>query len=580
MSFKIQGRNLFLLEQLISLRSIGALFCLGILIAFVLAQLLSLIGNSKLQSPANLSRDTSSLDNIPSNQTEMPAIDPKGYGFQKRAALNDEDNEILLAQISQDLKSRPIDELDFSLLRSDFLSKDPVAELASLSHIKDAILYRLVMELANSDWLQWAEEENYSGSSSIRKNRRAKGNLSSARKFINKLRVVNFQLGRYAETSALLFSSLYANSMAGRKFSVEEELYNLLMEADQIFKERALAAVSSRMHLDAEISQDEVFAKWLERLRAEFVIKHMENAPKQFETNFYLLSSIRHVIPIKEIENAYDDLLRRSVTEISPRYREELRGNLLVPDRVREILSRYPSLRDRMENFYYTSLEDKILERDVSAAKGVYLQLSALFPDSANLERLKIGISDLEKSLNAGLHGLDETFGSNVRSTSTNEVSINKDSSGNSLNGKKSVFDLGDNINRGTSSLVSLIERLGLIVLLVLALVVLVIKKKKSLAFFVNRIGILRKSHTNTGKKVDLDSEEKPGIRRFHSSDITSSSAKTNYHEPAETDDYGDYEAGEYASRSSRMVALSAIEGKKGSKTRRESSFKPKAVNL
>ncbi len=370
------------------------------------------------------------------------------------------------------------------LLHSDFFNEYSYEEQKKyLPQIKNEILRKLARELSRSDWLQWSASEN---DGNVKK--------TSARNFIDTLRVVNSNLGRYAETAALLFSGLYYATSSGRIFSPEEELYNLMLEADQLFRQRTPAALSSRVHLDIDITQDVTFQVWLERLRARFIAQFCLKEPRQIENQFYLLSTIKEEYFSEIIVKIYSELLNTVTRRISPRFREELRNSYLAPDEVRRMLSYMPELAPRIEEFYQTSFDDKVVLGDKSKARSVYLQYSSFFPDSVLLK-------EYQKEI-AGLDSVEAHEQTKPELIPAEHVDVQD---GKIETARKGAFSFGEGReNSSQGALVSKIERAGIIVILLLGLGLFIRKRWRLIKDRIFR----KKLATPVSQKRPLDNVE------------------------------------------------------------------------
>lgn len=334
-----------------------------------------------------------------------------------------------------------------------------------IPEIKNEILRKLIRELSKSDWLQWKNTELESVAAT----------KTSARNFIDALRVVNFNLGRYAETAALLFSGLYYTSYAGRSFSSEEELYTLMLEADNLFKQRTPAAFSARVHLDSDITEDSTFLIWQERLRARFVAEYCVREPNQIENQFYLLSTIKEEYLDQDSAKVYELLLEKVNTRISSKFREDLRNSFLSPDGARRIMNALPELVLLIDKFYQISFDDKVLLGDKAKARSVYIQYASLFPRSTLLSEYQNEIASLD------VQNPDEELykSKNPRSAvdKDSKVSRNVDEVSSRAERRATFTFENEEVVVSEKTLVSRIERAGLIIIILLALGVLIRKK-------------------------------------------------------------------------------------------------------
>jgi hypothetical protein len=369
---------------------------------------------------------------------------------------------------------------DLRLLHADILEQSPENKIILLPEIKNEIIRKLVRELSRSEWRQWTADT-----------KTGKPVKTYARYFIDELRVVNFDLGRYAETAALLFSAMYYSTRGGKSFSIEEELYDLLLEADLLFKERTPVAYSSRIYLDSEISEDPGFQIWLERLRARFVVQYCIRENKQIETQLYLLSTIKEEFLNDSVLETYKILFSKINSQITSRYREELRNNYLTPEKMKRLIAHLPDLAVQVEKFYQRSFEDKISIEDIPKAKSVFLQYSSLFLDSGILTEYQNEIAKLDKE------GLEILTRPVVEEMQIDDVDSKKP--------RLLTFDFGSRVSDAGGALVNRIERFGLTVIFILVLIVLFIKKGDVFRTVLSRFF---KSRGKKNKAVQFDNVE------------------------------------------------------------------------
>jgi hypothetical protein len=419
------------------------LFTVGFGLAFLSMHGIHLIAKNRVSDSKPLRAGISSEPSI-SNRTEYINNKLNGADVTSRPSLSTK-----IQHINSGIRSNNPNAI--RLLHPDVLNDFPGDELDKyLPQLKNEILRKLVIELSRSDWLQWGSSET--------DNRVAK---TSARKFIDNLRAVNFNLGRYAETAALLFSGLYYTTASGRLFSVEEELYNLMIEADQLFKQRTPAAFSARVYLDYEITEDTNFQIWLERLRAKFVVDFCLEETRQIEAQFYLLSSIKEEYHNDSVIRIYEVLLGKVSSRITPRFREELRTSYLAPAEAKRMMSLMPEISDMVEKFYQKSFEDKILLGDKAKARSVFLQYSSLFPESNTLSEYQNEIARLDS---------DDAVADNKLASTFEETENQSYESEEIKEGRRGTFSFVDGGISTSGKLVSKIEQAGLLIIVILAL--------------------------------------------------------------------------------------------------------------
>jgi hypothetical protein len=457
------------------------LFCLGFLLAFIFMHGLHVIAKRDRADPpsarARISAETEPAPLQASEPDTYAAVDDKNIVAPEVPSLSGR-----IQHIIDGIHENNPNAIRF--LHPDVLNDFPEYERREYEpKLKYEILKKLVHELSRSEWLQWSTSET--DGQTIK---------TSARRFINTIRDVNFTLGRYVETAALLYSGLYFTTRSGRLFSAEEELYNLMLEADQLFRTRTPAALSSRVYLDSEITEDSNFQIWLERLRARFVVEFCNRESRQIELQLYLLSSVKEGYHSDAVLRVYKEILGAATDKITARFRDELRSVYFSPGEAKKLMTLMPSLALPIERFYQRSFEDKIVVGDRSGARSVYLKFSGMFPESDLLEKFRHDIAEL---------GSDETIDQQGDVLTAVE---GKDSLAVSDTEKerRGTFSFGSESGAPGSSFANSIERIGIFIIILLG-VGLFFRKRWSLV--VDRVNTSRKK-ARKGRKTPPDNVE------------------------------------------------------------------------
>jgi len=267
---------------------------------------------------------------------------------------------------------------DLNILRPENLGDSVLKEATLLPQIKSLLLSQLQSIMEYEDWHGWKESLT-----------RGSPDKSKARAFVDNIRTVNFQLGRYLETAALLFSALYINTSNGRLFSSEESLYNLLLQSNELFSQRTPTAISSRIYLDTVITDDLIFVDTLESLRVKFVLSYCLKRPEELDTQFLLLSSIKPKNFTDEVIDLYSNAILRVSAKVSPRFREELRSHYFQPEKAKEISAISKRLEEAVFTLYHSNIEDYVKEGDLGRAKSNFLQLASVATDQDKLSKIQ-----------------------------------------------------------------------------------------------------------------------------------------------------------------------------------------------
>ncbi len=365
----------------------------------------------------------------------------------------------LLKKLKQEISSTDSTPVTYHSLRIENLKENPQLQLAVTPELRSFAIDSLVARLSDSDWILWKENLSSYGSSK-----------SDARRWLDKIKVVNFELGRYLETSALLFTALYNASTMGKAFSVEEELYELSTEAGTLFHAITPKAYSPRINLDTSVTSDPSFLIWLERLRSQFVINYSKKEPKQLETQLLLLASVKQEFLTPGVIDNYIRLLSFATKEISPKYRLELKDHYLQHGREHELMEISKDFSNSFEEFYAKCIDDAIIEGEIPRAKALLLKYGGYFPNSPLVIAMQEKIAELE---------IDKRTKAEALINEPKQVPAELGSS---------KIGFSDFLSGTTdrSSLRDLVERVGTWILIILTLGLVVIKSMPLVLLFFN----------------------------------------------------------------------------------------------
>ena len=305
--------------------------------------------------------------------------------------------DITLSEVKASLDSGKYSEL--SILRPENLGENSLKETALYPNIKKEILIELQDLMTFDDWTSW---ENTIKNSNYPK--------SKARSFVDNISSINFQLGRYLETSAFLFSAMYNNTAGGKLFSAEEALYNLLMQANDLFSSRTPAALSPRVYVDTLITEDPIFNDSIEKLKVKLIISYCKKRPFELDTQFQLLNSINQNYFNNEVIDLYSQVINRVTSKVSSKFREEIRDHYLSPLKAKNLSNIDPKLESSVFELYSQNIKHYLISDEISKAKSNYLLLTSIVGDSNKLSELQNLIdkqTDESKNRRASLDSLD-----------------------------------------------------------------------------------------------------------------------------------------------------------------------------
>ncbi len=370
---------------------------------------------------------------------------------------------------------------EFNLIRSESLRSNPQLYMAISTELNSFALETMVTKFSDSDWVLWKDNLSSYGS-----------DVSEARRWLNSIKVVNFELGRYLETSALLFTALYHASTMGKVFSVEEELYELSTEASTIFQAITPKAYSPRINLDIVVTSDPSFLLWLERLRSQFIVNYAKREPKQLETQLLLLASVKQEYITPDVISVYNGVLKFAREEISPKYRLELKEHFLQGGREIELMEVSEDFTSGFTLFYMKCFEDAIEGNAISKAKALALKFGEYFPQSPYIVEMQNRIADIEQEKLSKLKQIAQ-----MESKSTLV-----DQSGKKIGFSDYLSGISDK-----SSLREFVERVGVGIILIMVLALIVVRSLPLFFLYINSRKVKRErlEEERQRKEADLD---------------------------------------------------------------------------
>jgi len=380
----------------------------------------------------------------------------------------------LLKNLKQEIISTDSNKSHFNFLRSDNLKSNPQMYMAITPELRSYAIESLVSRLNDADWVLWKENLSTYGSPK-----------SEARRWLDGIKVVNFELGRYLETSALLFTALYHASTLGRVFSVEEELYELSTEATTLFQAVTPKAYSPRINLDTSVTSDPSFLMWLEQLRSQFVINYSKREPKQLETQLLLLASVKQEFLTPPVLANYVRLIDYATKEISPKYRLELKDHYLQNGRESELIEISEEFSSSFSDFYVSCFDDVVAEGEIPRAKALVLKFGEYFPKSPSIAVMQNKISKLEVDRKAKVEALNNV----VKPLALEPV-----------NSKIGFSDYLSDVSNKTS-LRELVEGIGMWIIIILTFGLIVIKSIPFVLLYFNSRRI-RRERAEASKQV------------------------------------------------------------------------------
>lgn len=253
----------------------------------------------------------------------------------------------------------------FQALRSDALALLPDYHSTVLPQLKPAALNEFLRRFNDRDWREWPV--SFDKKTKI---------FSTARLYVDDLRLANPELARYLETAGLLLHGLYQSMRSGRPYNASAELYYALQNAEQIFAGRTVSAVPARTLLDAEIVNDKSFQEKLEGYRGELAAGYYARYPDQLETGLKLFLQLQPVQCSRRVLTSFGRLLLDLSLRTTPKYRENAANMLIKATTTTEFLKAEPALGEPLAQFYLLTALDALQRSDRERARGL-LELSS-----------------------------------------------------------------------------------------------------------------------------------------------------------------------------------------------------------
>lgn len=339
-------------------------------------------------------------------------VSEKPTPVQSFILASDEEPSIPAAQLEilkEAIREGSIDSLQ--LIRTEHLSFIPEYRERVLKQLKQEALSELVSRFVDSDWSDWPN------SGYVRH-----GLASKARTFVDDVSVVNPELGRFLETSALLLYGMYLSIMGGNVYSVEDGLLNVVAHAERLFPKRRSSAVPARLLLDLGVHQDPAFKRVFEKVRGDLVLQYSKRFPNELDTHLDLLLDLS---PSYVSARVYDLLYRsiyRLALDTSLKYREEIFERLIRSKTVEEFSQRDEKIRQALAELYVIGAVDALEAGALERASGLLGVSEQLYHGLSAQNAVRAYLVALQKERRSAVGGEKRTKGGVAQSKSRSSV--------------------------------------------------------------------------------------------------------------------------------------------------------------
>lgn len=301
------------------------------------------------------------------------------------------------SRLEQAIQEGTLDSMQ--LLSPQILRGLPDYRSVTLPVVKESLLLALIAKFSEQDWIDWPRAAFAH-----------RNGPTPARSFVDDVRIVNSDLGRYLETAGYLFHVLYLRSMQGEPVNLREEALNLTRNAERILANRKVRAVPARALLEPEIVSDTVFVREFERKRGDFILFYAAEHPQELERQLILLLGLDGNFATAEHLTSIADILRTSALSGSPRFRDRVLRLTVESPSVQLFIERSPRIRRALAELYLIGVVDALEEHDTRRALLFLNQSIAVQPGLRAQELLAKSIqSNADKLV---LEGNEEGDGS------------------------------------------------------------------------------------------------------------------------------------------------------------------------
>ena len=281
------------------------------------------------------------------------------------------------------------------LLREELLSQIDGFESEISPALNEALLDELLEKFTQDDLESWPDTDFI-----------LDGEATEAREFVNDVTAINSNLGKYLETSALMFHRLHVLTNGSKVFNRRKELRKLVSRADTLFADKLSLAESAKDFIKEDILSDPVFLRNLESSRCREVGKFLLKRKPILAAKIDLIASIDTNYCQEDFFSSYEEFLGKLAFNSSFSERE----SFLVDESVAEVISpayeRYPHLQTLQSELFALGAVDSIEAGDVGQAEA-FLEESLSLEEGLESQDLVASYLANEREVVSRLRGVE-----------------------------------------------------------------------------------------------------------------------------------------------------------------------------
>ena len=342
------------------------------------------------------------------------------------------DTEQLKEKIRNAIEKPTIESL--SILWFDYFSTNENYQEVLLPFVKQEGILKLISTFTEDDWSNWSNMRT-----------RHTENQSEIGKFVSNIRIVNPELGLYFDSAAFLLSAVYAQTINGELFFIDESFNNYL-------EQKKLYIESDKID---SIINDKILISNLEKVRLHAINAYLRSNSGDLSSQLLVVLGVAPKQYDQQILVSFMNLLYRVIFSATSAFRLEILQDKIVLDTFHTYANFDSGIRRALARLYLIGSIDAVEVGEKETAKIFFEQSRALRSGIINDVLVKNFILDTSKKLEKKVSGssgtrnvlfdkLTEVFGSFDESNEDEKTNVDKNFSKESIlnNQSKEVAEI------------------------------------------------------------------------------------------------------------------------------------------